>query len=473
MKKTYHATALVCIAVFWLNVFSQAAPGVSAAPPNFQDDIKPLFRDHCLKCHNADEANADLDLSTFESTMRGGSSGKAVLAGRPESSQLFRAVAHLDAAEPMPPESDKLSEAKIDLIRKWIQAGLIAGKGQKSQLRSIAMAAPAKDVVNSPMPRGLATDAFAMTVRPPMPQTMDASPGAPLLATSGQEQVLVYGISKGDSLELLGSLPFPEGTIHTLRFSPHGTLLLAAGGRGGHSGRVVIFDVAGGERIAELAEEVDSILAADIDASHKFVALGGPSKAVAIFDTSSGNQLHRIKKHTDWITSLAFSPDGKLLATGDRSGGIHVWESDRGAIVYSLDEYQSAVTGLAWRPDAKVLASVAEDGNLILWDMSDGWQIKNVTAHQKKSDSRYSRSTGVIDIDFSSAGTIATIGRDRMLRVFNAEAELISEKPTAGLPVSLTFLAGGKRIAVGSFDGTLQLWSLDQAEAVATTVNGR
>ena len=109
-----------------------------AEETNYEDHIKPLFRNHCLKCHNTDDSEADLDLSSFAAVMKGGSSGQVVKAGRPESSQLYRAIAHLDGSEAMPPESPKLPDEKLALVRNWIRGGLIAGKGGKSQLRNIA-----------------------------------------------------------------------------------------------------------------------------------------------------------------------------------------------------------------------------------------------------------------------------------------------------------------------------------------------
>ena len=57
---------------------------------NYEDDVLPIFRGHCLKCHNSDESDADLDLSSYESVLKGGSSGAVVKAGQPESSQFHR-----------------------------------------------------------------------------------------------------------------------------------------------------------------------------------------------------------------------------------------------------------------------------------------------------------------------------------------------------------------------------------------------
>ncbi|MFM9031001.1 MAG: hypothetical protein ACKOTF_10030, partial [Opitutaceae bacterium] len=58
-----------------------------------------------------------------------------------------------------------------------------------------------------------------------------------------------------------GVLPFAEGALHELRFSRNGRLLLAAGGRGGHSGGVVVWDITRGERVITIGDQYDSVLA--------------------------------------------------------------------------------------------------------------------------------------------------------------------------------------------------------------------
>src|SRR4029079_3364520 len=69
------------------------------------------------------------------------------------------------------------------------------------------------------------------------------SAGPPLFAVSGQKQVLLY---HSDTLDLLGVLPFPEGTVNVLKFSRNGSLLMTRGGRAGtsvHDSRVSDYDV--------------------------------------------------------------------------------------------------------------------------------------------------------------------------------------------------------------------------------------
>ena len=114
-----------------------------------------------------------------------------------------------------------------------------------------------------------------------------------------------------------------------LQFSRSGSVLLAGGGRGGQSGCVVLFDVKTGKRIAKVGDELDAVLAADINATHTLVALGGPATVVRIYSTADGRAAARDHASTPiGSTPCEFSPDGVLLATADRSGGLFVWEAE-------------------------------------------------------------------------------------------------------------------------------------------------
>ncbi|MBI2946204.1 MAG: PSD1 domain-containing protein [Verrucomicrobia bacterium] len=90
--------------------------------------IAPLLREKCLACHGNDEKKikGGLDLRTFSGAMKGGDSGKpALVAGKPETSPLYLAVARTNADwEPMPPkEADKLNLEQIQWIKDWVTRG--------------------------------------------------------------------------------------------------------------------------------------------------------------------------------------------------------------------------------------------------------------------------------------------------------------------------------------------------------------
>lgn len=437
-------------------------PSAGADVPNYQDNIQPILKQHCLNCHNSDDAEAGLDLSTFAGIEKGSSGGKVVVPGSPNKSSLFLAVSHDENYAAMPPESPKIPTNQITLIGEWIAGGLLPSADGKSQLRDVAFSVSAGSMSRPDkpaFPTALPKIRRATTNAVPPVVALAASPWANVIAASGYRQVLLYGAGQDKDSEwsAIGALPFPEGDIHDLRFSRNGELLIAAGGIGARSGKVAVFDVTTGKRIATLADEYDIVLSADISSDHKYVAIGTPARMVKIFSTENGKLQHRIKKHTDWVTVVRFSPDGSQLASADRNGGVHVWETQSAGIVYTLIEHKVKVTALSWRPDGQLLASAAEDGKFVLWDMKDGWATRSITAHADKAVSRYSRRTGVLDVAFAVDGQLLTVGRDRTVRLWKTNGTRAAQATLqTSLPLRARFVAGGTQIAVGDLNGQLQ-----------------
>ena len=64
--------------------------------------------------------------------LNGGSSGGAVDAGNPDGSLLYKLVAHQE--EPfMPHKKDKLADAQVALVAKWITGGLLETKSSTAK----------------------------------------------------------------------------------------------------------------------------------------------------------------------------------------------------------------------------------------------------------------------------------------------------------------------------------------------------
>src|SRR5262245_43422148 len=84
-----------------------------ADPVNYDDHIKPIFRRHCLKCHGEDTARSDLNLQSYETALKGGSGGKAFIAGRASASDLFKRITAEDAEARMPPGAPPLPKESI------------------------------------------------------------------------------------------------------------------------------------------------------------------------------------------------------------------------------------------------------------------------------------------------------------------------------------------------------------------------
>src|SRR5687768_14513098 len=385
-----------------------SASAADAAKVTYDDHILPILKNTCLNCHNPDKKKGDLDASSFNGLMAGGGSGKVLLPEDPSGSLLWKLINHLEDPK-MPPKAPKLSDPELATIKQWIESGLLENSGAKAIVSkkpkidlTLKTVASGKPDGPPPLPNGdLLLEPAVVAPRPGAIPAIAASPWAPLVAVAGQKQVVLYHL---DTLAIDGILPFPEGFPYGLKFSQNGQLLLAGGGVGAKLGKVVLFNVATGRRIAEVGNEFESVLAADLSPDQSQIALGGPSKLVRIYSTSTGELLHTIKKHTDWVTAMAFSPDGVLLCTGDRSGGVHVWEAATARPYSELKAHAACVTDIAWRDDSNLVATTAEDGQIMLWEMENSSRVKNWAAH----------GGGSAAVRFSHDGRLVSTGRDRI-----------------------------------------------------------
>ncbi|HWE40280.1 MAG TPA: c-type cytochrome domain-containing protein [Isosphaeraceae bacterium] len=440
----------------------QAVEAADARPKvNFQDQVSTIFRNRCNSCHNADKQKGGLNLETFGTAMQGGGSGKVIEPGDLDTSTLFQLVSHKDEPK-MPPNSAKIPDAEIEVIKLWIEGGALESSGSTALAKArpkfefkLDADAAGKPAGPPAMPEGLSTEPAVTSARPNAVVAMAASPWAPLVAVGGHKQVLLYQTTNN---HLAGVLPFPEGTIHVLKFSRSGALLLAGGGRGGQSGLAVAWDVKTGKRVFEIGKEYDAVLAADISPDHGQVALGGPSKILRVYNTADGQLLFESKKHTEWITAVEFSPDGVLLASGDRNNGLLVWEAQTGREFFDLRGHTAAITDLSWRPDSNVLASSSEDGSVRLWEMENGNQIKSIGAH----------GGGTASVRFARDGRLVTTGRDRVARLWDPNGNKQRDfEPFADLALEAVFTHDGAAVIAGDWSGEVRVFELKEGKRLA------
>lgn len=429
----------------------------------YMDHVLPVLENACLNCHNPDEAKGGLDLSSYGATMTGGSGGSVVDPGNADGSRLFTLMAHTEEPH-MPPEKPVSPKDQLDVIKKWIDGGLLqtkdstAKKSDKPKFDAVVQVGDGKPE-NPAMPEHVVIETEVVTPRANAITAIATSPWAPLVAIGGQKQVLLYN---SNNFELLGILPFPEGFPESLAFSRNGSLIIAGGGRGGKIGMAVAWDVTNGERVIEVGREFDTALAVAISPTHKLVSLGGPGRNIKVFDTTSGEQLHSLKKHPDWLLELEYSPDGVLMASGGRNGGLYVWEAASGIEFYELKEHQRAITGMSWRADSNMLAACSEDGQVSVWEMRSGKQVKKWNAH----------SGGALGIHFSPDGSkVATCGRDQRVKIWDLDGKMLREiKDFPDLVTSVAFTHDGKRVISGDWTGAVKVWDAENGNLVGQMV---
>ncbi|WP_411845524.1 c-type cytochrome domain-containing protein [Roseibacillus persicicus] len=428
----------------------------------YEDHIYPIFEQSCLNCHNPDKKKGDLDLSSYPALMTGGSGGKVVVPGDGGSSKLYTVTTGTE--EPvMPPEGSKINKKDADLIRAWIDGGVLetkdssAKKADKPKFDLAIDTSAGKPEGPPPMPEDVSLDPAFVAPQAGLVKAMAASPWAPLLAITGQKQILLY---HSETFRFLGSLPFPKGQPESLTFHPSGKYLLASGGIAGKSGYAIAWDITTGKELFTAGREFDSVLAAALTPDLSTVAMGGPSRLLKIWNTRENQQSHSIKKHTDWITAVAASPDGKFFASGDRNGGIHVWDL-AGNEIHALRDHQAGVTALAFRSDSKLLASTGEDGQLLIWDMKKGSAAKKINAHPG----------GATALFYHRDGHIVTAGRDRVVKVFKPDfGEKIAFRNLPELVTAAALSEDGKHVFTADYNGAVFAYEISSNKAPIATL---
>lgn len=104
---------------------------VHAEPaPDYERDIKPIFKERCASCHSQLKQKGGLRLDTGALIAKGGRHGASISAGKSDKSLLMERLLSTDEDLQMPQEGKPLSAEKIDLIRRWIDAGAVFPKAE-------------------------------------------------------------------------------------------------------------------------------------------------------------------------------------------------------------------------------------------------------------------------------------------------------------------------------------------------------
>jgi hypothetical protein len=192
--------------VMLLVVAALMAYPCAAAEPAFNADVRPIFQAYCTECHGeAAKPKGGLDLRLRRLALKGGESGPAIVAGKPDTSLL---LARVQKGE-MPPGKKKLTPAQIDTLRRWIAAG---AKVEAAEPDSIAAGFAIADADRRYW-------AFQPITRPPLPPGDAANPIDRFLLAKLREKSLTFAppadraaLLRRLAFDLTGLPPTPEQT---------------------------------------------------------------------------------------------------------------------------------------------------------------------------------------------------------------------------------------------------------------------
>ena len=89
----------------------------------FEKNVRPVLVEHCQSCHGNKKQQAGLRLDQRSAILKGGESGPALVAGKPDESLLMDAIRRVGTTSAIPPDHP-LKPHEIAALAKWIEIGL-------------------------------------------------------------------------------------------------------------------------------------------------------------------------------------------------------------------------------------------------------------------------------------------------------------------------------------------------------------
>ena len=170
-------------------VLAAATTAQAADPaPDFGRDIRPIFAQHCEKCHGEQKQLSGYRLDVRAKAVAGGESGEpAIASGKPDDSPLVAHITSDDKDVRMPPEGRTAQHPEVELVRAWIVAGVspdeLAGENKakpmhwsftapvRPELPTVTDAATIKNPIDQFIVAHLDTEKLVLSPRPTAPRS--------------------------------------------------------------------------------------------------------------------------------------------------------------------------------------------------------------------------------------------------------------------------------------------------------------
>lgn len=420
------------------------------APVEFEKEVLPILKKHCVACHNSATKEGHLVLETPAAILKGGDSGPAVVAKKSAESLLLQAAAQ--ESEPfMPPKDNKvnakpLSSQELGILKLWIDQGAtgsVAAKAAQVQWQSLPpgvnpIYAVAVSADGQFAACGRANQIFIYHV-----------PSAQLVCRLTDPQILKGGIYKQPGVAHLD-------IVQALAFSPDGYTLASGGYQ-----EVKLWKRPTNVQKQKLAASGE-VVALAVSADRKWLATGGSDNSIKLFDAATGKPVKDLAGHTATVTALKFSADGAKLYSGSADKTIRAWKTEDGSPAGQI-EAPAPVAALTVVGDGTRIASGGGDNSIRLWKViaeAPGFTAdKEITGHTMPVTSLETVATATPQIVSGSA--------DASVRLWNADdGKMIRQMAHAGPVTSIAVRPDGLRIAAAG-GNVARLFTLADGKQVA------
>ncbi|MEE2686008.1 MAG: WD40 repeat domain-containing protein [Planctomycetota bacterium] len=247
--------------------------------------------------------------------------------------------------------------------------------------------------------------------------------------------------------------------VTALAYRPDGKQLVSAGA----DGLVKWWDLplVAPRTIATLPVAITS-LATD----GKNVVLGSADGSIRMMDPATGNQLRALAGHAGAVVTMALHPAGTQVASGQPDGAIRLFNAADGALVGTMRGHTGPVHAIALHPTLPHLVSGGADGSIRVW--------QNAPAPTVTAGTEGEITSHTFSADRQLLAVAAMIGGNPTIQVRNAANGQVTATFAghAGIVTSLAISPDKTRLASGSADKTVRLWTIANAAAEPVVLEG-
>lgn len=413
---------------------------------SFSKQVAPIFQTKCAGCHSKTANMGGFILTDFDSLLKGGSHGKAVIPGNADESRMVKMLE--GSLQPRMPMGGQLEEPEIATIRLWINQG--AKLDQDS---------PQMETLHEPEIPKIKPAAN----RSPEIGAIAFSPDGSTIAAGGYGAVVLFETSSGRKL---GQLTGITEVARSVAFSRDGKYFATGAGRPGQVGEIKIWDTGRDFWAKPAAQTIrahkDCVYAVAFSPDSKALASTSYDHMIYLWDPMTGKEIKPLKEHTDAVFDLAFSPDGKWLASGGADRTVKLWDISSGKRIHTLGSSKEGVNTIAFHPSGKWVTASGFDKTIHVWDISgsEPLEVHTVIAHEEP----------VLRLAYSPDGNwLVTSSWDKSVKVWNTrtmeQARVIANQRDWVL--ALGFSPDGKRLVLGRYDGSISVYETASYTLVA------
>jgi WD40 repeat protein len=153
--------------------------------------------------------------------------------------------------------------------------------------------------------------------------------------------------------------------------SPDGERVAASGVE---AGRIIIYDLAGGEIVSRIEGTMDSARSMAFDPSGRFLAAAAEFGGGGLWDAETGEALlpELINMRADYYWCVRFHPDGDHVGFGLWTGFVEVIRIADGEFAVTQDApiHHGRVNDLAFTRDGRRMVTGADDGIVLVWELA-------------------------------------------------------------------------------------------------------